>query len=179
VLTIASTRYREAGQTEKAAKAGPVTRKRKDTNFAEPFAQIVSVLMRDRNFRKVPIGELEWLVLPPLMHGQFALAHASLPQPEAKGGGKSIGPAVVPVAVALWAQVSANVDKALANVDAPIKLQPADWTSGKNVWLLALAGDQRAVPKFLTQLTQTTFKGRHVKMRKRAANGKVVITTLT
>lgn len=51
----------------KPAKGAPVTRKAREASFAESFAQIVAVLMRDRNFRKVPIGELEWLVLPPLM----------------------------------------------------------------------------------------------------------------
>ena len=179
--TLTSTGNPEAGSDAKVAKGGVSARKAQDKNFAEAFAQIVAVLMRDRNFRNAPIGELEWLVLPPLMHGQFALAHSSLPQPETtkaedRKNGKA---AMVPVAVALWAQVSSNVDKALSDIDAPLKLQPADWTSGKNLWLLALAGDRRAVPKFLTQLAQTTFKGRQVKMRKRGADGKVTIQTIT
>ena len=148
--------------------------------FAESFAQIVAVLMRDRNFRAMPIGELEWLVLPPLMHGQFVLAHTRMSQPDTKNKEEAKKSAtLVPVAVALWARVSANVDKALSeNLGAPIKLQPADWTSGDNFWLLALAGDQRALPKFLAQLGKTEFKGRQVKMRKRGPDGKVVVVNL-
>ena len=33
--------------------------------FAESFAQIVAVLMRDRGFRSLSLADLEWLVLPP------------------------------------------------------------------------------------------------------------------
>lgn len=158
-----------------ARRAGP-----KQNHFAESFAQIIAVLMRDRNFRALPIGELEWLVLPPLMHGQFGLAHAHVSQPDAKNKENGKKPtALVPVAVALWARVSPNVDKALsANLSSPIKLQPADWVSGENIWLLALAGDQRALPKFLAQLSQTEFKGRQVKMRKRGPDGSVVVERL-
>jgi cytolysin-activating lysine-acyltransferase len=145
--------------------------------FAESFAQIVAVLMRDRNFRDLPVGELEWLVLPPLILGQFVLAHTHMYQPDAKNKEKSA--TLVPVAVALWARASSNVDRALSeNLGAPIKLQPADWMSGDNFWLLALAGDQRVLPKFLAQLSQTEFKGRKVKMRKRGPDGKVVVENL-
>jgi len=152
----------------------------KQGGFAESFAQIVAVLMRDRNFRALPIGELEWLLLPPLMHGQFVLAHTRMSEPRDKNKEDGTQSAtLVPVAVALWARVSANVDRALSeNLAVPIKLQPADWISGDNFWLLALAGDQRALPKFLLQLGQIEFKGRRVKMRKRGSDGRVVVENL-
>lgn len=153
----------------------------KQAGFAESFAQIVAVLMRDKYLRTLSIGELEWLVLPPVMIGQFGLAHASMKPPDgrSKENGKAGGTALVPVAVALWARVSANLDKSLSeNLETPIKLQAADWASGNNLWLLALAGDQRALPKFLAQLAETEFKGRQVKMRQRGPDGKIVIKTM-
>ena len=39
------------------------------------------------------------------------------------------------------------IDQLSESLDKPIKLQAADWSSGDNLWLLALAGDQRAFPK--------------------------------
>ena len=150
-------------------------------SFAESFAQIVAVFMRDRNFRTLTIAELEWLVLPPIMVGQFALAHAPMDRSAAKGEKKAQhnGAALVPVAVALWARVSPGIDRALSeSLEKPIKLQAADWSSGDDLWLLALAGDQRAFPKFLAELQKKDFLGRQVKMRKRTPEGKVVIQSI-
>ena len=59
-----------------------------------------------------------------------------------------------------------------------MRLGPRDWASGDNVWMVAVAGDQRAVPKFLDQLAKTEFKGQHVKMRLREPDNKVVVKTL-
>ena len=146
------------------------------------FAQIVAVLMRDRNFRTLTIAELEWLVLPPIMVGQFALAHAPMGRSAPKGEkskAQTNGAAFVPVAVALWARVSPGIDKALSeSLEKPIKLQAADWSSGDSLWLLALTGDQRSFPKFLAELGMKDFRGRQVKMRKRTSEGKVAIHTI-
>ena len=164
------------------AEASHRRRADRQASFAESFAQIVAVFMRDRNFRTLTIAELEWLVLPPIMVGQFALAHAPMDRSAAKGGKDRAQPnnaALVPVAVALWARVSPGIDKALSeNLDKAIRLQAADWSSGDRLWLLALAGDQRVFPRFLAQLGEKDFQGREVKMRKRTPEGKVVIQTI-
>ena len=119
--------------------------------------------MRDRNFRTLTIAELEWLVLPPIMVGQFALAHAPMDRSAAKGEkskAQQNGAALVPVAVALWARVSPGIDKALSeSLDKAIKLQAADWSSGDRLWLLALAGDQRAVPQVSRSVGEEGFPG--------------------
>ena len=85
----------------------------------------------------------------------------------------------MPVAVALWARVSAHIDKQMSeNLDKQVRLHPADWASGDNIWLMAVAGDPRAVPKFLEQLADKEFKGKAVKMRMRTPDGKVVVKAL-
>jgi cytolysin-activating lysine-acyltransferase len=143
--------------------------------FAQSFAQVVAVLMRDPNFRKLPLGELEWLVLPPLMAGQFRLAHL---QTQQTGDAKQPG-MLVPVAVALWARVSPAIDKELTEkLDQPMRLPSDKWISGDRIWLMAAAGDPRAIPAFLDQLAKTDFKGQDVKMRKRGPDGKVVVALL-
>jgi cytolysin-activating lysine-acyltransferase len=148
----------------------------RQTRFAQSFAQIVAVLMRDANFRNMRLSDLEWLVLPPVMAGQFSLAQAPSPHGRAKG---QDGGVLVPVAVALWARVSAAIDKGLSeNLDKPVRLRAGDWACGDHVWLMAVAGDQRAVPKFLERLAETEFKGQRVRMRLRGPDNKVVVKTL-
>ena len=155
----------------------PVTRPRdaRQARFAQSFSQIVAVLMRDANFRNMRLADLEWLVLPPVMAGQFRLGHAMRPAGKTqKGAGIS-----VPVAVALWARVSPDIDKGLSEaLDKPVHLRPNQWASGNILWLMAAAGDPRAKPHFLKQLAETEFKGQHVKMRLRGPDGKVVVKAL-
>jgi cytolysin-activating lysine-acyltransferase len=148
----------------------------RQARFAHSFAQIVAVLMRDANFRQMRLADLEWLVLPPVMAGQFSFAQAPSPVGRAKN---QEGGVLVPVAVALWARVSADIDKALSeNLDKPVRLKTGDWASGDNPWLIAVAGDQHAVPKFIEHLAQTEFKGQRVKMRLRGPGNTVVVKTL-
>ncbi len=143
--------------------------------MAQTFAQVVGVLMRDPNFRNMRLADLEWLVLPPVMAGQFRLGHAMRPAGKTQqGAGIS-----VPVAVALWARVSPDIDKGLSEaLDKPVHLRPNQWASGDILWLMAAAGDPRAKPHFLKQLAETEFKGQHVKMRLRGPDGKVVVKAL-
>jgi cytolysin-activating lysine-acyltransferase len=177
-----------AQATEAGKRAAIRPRDARQMRFAQSFAQIVAVLMRDPNFRKMQIADLEWLVLPPIMAGQFRLAQA--PAPLGRGKGQETdketdkaagqeGGVLVPVAVALWARVSDAVDKALAeSLDKPMRLRADAWASGDNVWLMAVAGDPRAVPRFLEQLAKTEFAGQRVKMRVRGSENSVLVKTL-
>ena len=162
-----------------AVRAAVRPRDARQVRFAQAFAQIVAVLMRDPNFRKMRLADLEWLVLPPVMAGQFRLAQAPSPVGRVTGKDGQEGGVLVPVAVALWARVSDAVDKTLSeNLDEPVRLRPNEWASGDNIWLMAVAGDQRAVPKFLEQLAKTELEGQRVKMRLRGPGNSVVVKTL-
>jgi hemolysin-activating ACP:hemolysin acyltransferase len=97
------------------------------------------------------------------MAGQFRVAHAATPgdaHKEPQAG------RLAPVALALWARVSSVVDKRLSsNLDKAMSLRPAEWVSGDIPWLMVVAGNPRAVPGFLKQLTDREFSGLQVKMR--------------
>jgi len=132
------------------------------------FAQIVSLLMQSPLYRHFGIADLEWLVIPPLATGMFALAEM-----KAQANGPS-----VPAAVVLWASVSPEVDARLSgNLSAPIRLRPDEWRSGELVWVVAVAGDPRVVSNVLRQLSNSTFEGRSVKIRV-GDNGKVDVKSL-
>ncbi|HEU0218518.1 MAG TPA: toxin-activating lysine-acyltransferase [Stellaceae bacterium] len=133
------------------------------------FAQIVGVLMRSRQHSRYPIAALRWLVLPPLLSGQYSIGH-SQSAPNRAGG---------PVAVALWARVSPEVDRKLTEtLDKPVQLRAGEWRSGDILWLVEAIGSQRALPPFLKHLSETVFKGWEVKVRFRGADGTVSVQTL-
>ena len=182
------------GPRPQVAAAGTATRPRdaRQLRLGQSFAQVVAVLMRDRNFRQMRLADLEWLVLPPLMAGQFRLAQmpalqrgtAGSTQPGVQGStlasdkGKD-GGMLVPVAVALWARVSGVIDQHLSeDLDKVVRLGAGDWASGEHVWLMAVAGDRRIVPKLLEQLAKDEFKGQRVKTRVRGPDNTVVVRTL-
>jgi cytolysin-activating lysine-acyltransferase len=132
------------------------------------FGEIVSVLMRSPQFRGMPLQEVEALVVPAVMSGQFLVAEA---QSKSKGF-------VTPVAIALWATVSAEVDQRLGqDLDKPFRLAPNEWRSGEIAWLITIAGDGRIISPMLKQLQEATLKGRPLKMRIKDKDGKVTVGT--
>jgi hemolysin-activating ACP:hemolysin acyltransferase len=134
------------------------------TRQSVAFAQIVSVLARSPQHKHFSLADLEWLVIPPLLTGQFAVAEA-----KAQADGPSF-----PVAVVLWASVSAEVDKRLSeNPAAPSRLRPDEWRSGDILWLVEAVGDTRVLPGLLKQVGEKLLKGRELKMRTRGTDGKV------
>jgi hemolysin-activating ACP:hemolysin acyltransferase len=86
---------------------------------------------------------------------------------------------LMPVAVALWARVSDQVDARISTtLDKPVALSAAEWTSGENIWLMAVAGEPRAIPTFLAQLEAQDFKDKKVKVRARNSEGRMEVLTL-
>ena len=130
--------------------------------FAQLFSQAVAVLMRDANYKNMPLHDLEFL-LPPIISGQCAVANARITEN---------GP-LVPVALALWARVSPAVDKRLSeNLDKPVALTAGEWKSGTIPWMITLAGAQPALVGFVKQLCEKEFNGQNVKMRAADKDGK-------
>jgi len=144
------------GMTEKIRRDAAALRN------ALAFTQAIGVLMRSPHYRKYTLGDLEWLVIPPLITGQFRIGET---KPNNQG-------ATLPVALVLWASVSPEVDKRLMEGNsAAFQLKPEEWKSGDILWLVHTAGEARFVRFVVDQLTKTTFKGRKVKVRGRDQNG--------
>ena len=160
-----------AAATEKELSSADMQKRREvSARLLMRFGEVVSVMMRAQQFRDLPLKHLQELVVPPLMSGQFLVAEA---QSKAQGF-------VTPVAAALWARVSKEVDQRLsADLDKPVQLAPNDWNGGDIGWLIVLVGNVQALAPLLKQLQDTTFKGRPVKMRSRGKDGKRVVTTLS
>lgn len=131
--------------------------------------ECVSILMRSRSYRDLTLAELEILLVPPLSTGQFMIAESR---------SKSDG-IVRPVALAIWACVSPQIDQRLTeSIKYPLKLTVDDWKSGDIVWIIALAGDERVAGTLLNRLQQSTLQGRTVKMRVANAAGDSTVLVL-
>ena len=129
------------------------------------LGQIVTILMRSPQHKERPLADLEWLVLPGILHGQYRVA-------QAQQSGIS-----VPVGVALWASVSTAVDQRLSDLSVPWRLQSEEWRSGDIPWLVELVADPPTQQALLKHLGETVFRGSGIKMRVRDADGKTQIGT--
>jgi hemolysin-activating ACP:hemolysin acyltransferase len=137
---------------------------------AAVFGEIVAVLMRSPPYRATTLAELEGLVVPAVLTGQFSLAEV-----QSKQNGL-----MAPVGVVLWALVSADVDQRLCSeLNTPIKLAPTEWKSGEIVWVVDAVGDQRIITHMLRGLAKSTWYGKPVKMRVRDKDGRVRVGTIT
>jgi hemolysin-activating ACP:hemolysin acyltransferase len=125
--------------------------------YAWAFTQVVGVLMRSPHYRRYALSDLEWLVIPPLLAGQFRIGEAKADKNQR---------AVMPVAAVLWASVSSEVDKKLMESgEASLQLKPEEWKSGDILWIMHAAGETRFVRQVVDELMKTTLKGRQVKLR--------------
>jgi cytolysin-activating lysine-acyltransferase len=131
---------------------------------------LVFLLMRDPRFKNFAIADLEWLVLPAVITGQYAMAHGE------RGDGVS-----VPIAAVLWASVSEEVDARLEeNLHRPFRLTPTEWTGGEICWLAQTIGPPQMVNGLIEKLRpeHPAFKGRQVKMRVHADDRRMMVKIL-
>lgn len=138
-------------------------------HVAASFGEIVTLMMRSQENKSITLQDLEWMIVPALQNGQFAVAEAQ---------SKETG-AVMPVGAVLWAFVSPEIDQRLSNtLDQPPRLQGADWRSGDIPWIVMAIGEPKLLGGLLQQLSKSVFARQAPKMRARGADGKVAIGRL-
>ncbi len=138
-------------------------------HVAASFGEIVTLMMRSAADKSITLQDLEWMVVPALQTGQFAVAEAQ---------SKDTG-AVMPVGAVLWAMVSPEVDQRLSSMlDQPTRLQAAEWRSGDIPWIVMAIGDPKLLGGLLQQLSKSIFSKQAPKMRARGADGKVAVGRL-
>ena len=133
--------------------------------MAASFGEIVSLLMRSPADKHHTLADLEWLIAPAVMRGQFAVAEAQ---------SKETG-ATAPIGAVLWAFVSEEVDARLTDLATPMRLKPDEWRSGDIPWIIHATGDTRVIAGLIQQLTASVLKGKAPKMRARGSDGKVTV----
>lgn len=126
------------------------------------FGEIVTVLMRTQEHRGKSLSDLEWLAVPAVTTGQFALAEA-----QSKTNGM-----MAPVGLILWASVSPEVDARLrAELASGLTLKPNEWRSGDILWVVEAVGDPKILQAMLQRTSQNEWKGRPANLRIRDKDG--------
>lgn len=151
VNTATPTRVEAAGNAPAttAAKAHPGFL---NSPGAQLIGEIVGLLSQSPAHRHLFLADLEWLIAPPMALRQFRIFHHDQK----------------PIAVALWASVSDEVDKELAAGRA--RLRPDEWKSGKNLWLIDLVAPSiphgsKAAEVLVQEMANKGFQGQRFKMR--------------
>jgi len=121
----------------------------------ESFGKIVMAMMMLPRYRNQTIGDLQHLVLEPLIRDRVAIAYP--------GDVKSNVLADI-TGLALWASVSEEVDARIREqIKAgvfPVRLKAEDWTSGDINWLLdVIAPDQKTTASVIANFKQVVKEG--------------------
>lgn len=120
----------------------------------ETFGKVVMAMMMLPRYRHQTVGDLQHLVLEPLIRDRIAVAHLAQSDPE-----------LADIAgVAIWASVSEEVDSRIREqVRAglfPIRLKAEDWTSGSINWLLdVIAPDAKSTASVIANFNQVVKEG--------------------
>ena len=132
------------------------------------FSQMIAILSRSPQHKHYTLADIEWLVVPPLITGQFAIAERKTRQD---------GPSI-PLGLVFWAAVSPEVDQRLSNLANPVRLHPGEWKSGDILWLIEGAGDPQAISTIINQFLEGPFKGSNLKLRTADEDGRPITSAI-
>lgn len=106
-----------AGAADAAPHADAIT-------VSHALGEMVWLLTRSPLHRSLPLADLEWLIMPALLHQQFYIF---------RDQGQ-------PVGLALWARCAPEAERKLDKgiMEPENRLLPLDWISGDQVWLIDL-----------------------------------------
>jgi hemolysin-activating ACP:hemolysin acyltransferase len=115
------------------------------------------------------LTDIEWLILPAVLAGQFYVVEAA----NGQGGLRA------PIAAATWAFVSPEVDAKLSSdLARRIRLHRDGWKCGEIGWIVDCTGAPRAVSAAIAWLKAGPFKDRNAKIVVRDHAGQARVATL-
>lgn len=125
------------------------------SHVRESFGKAVMAMMMLPRYRNQTLGDLQHLVLEPLIRDRIAIAYP----------GKTENSALTDISgLAIWASVSDTVDQHIREqISAgvfPIRLKAEDWASGEINWLLdVIAPDQKTTASVIANFKQVVKEG--------------------
>lgn len=136
----------------------------------EALGQIVWLLSQSGLHRELKLKDLEWSIMPAVMHEQFRIfSFGPLPGISAEDAAK-LAPAglsqkaleQLPLGVAIWANLSPEAE---AKLERGERLAADEWKSGESLWLVELispfaTAENKLSHAMMLDLTQGPFAGR-------------------
>lgn len=104
------------------------------------------------------IGDIEWMLVPPVAMGQFRLW---------RNNG-------MPVGFATWALLTEEAEKRILEGGVQ-RLAPKDWNGGDNVWLMDLITPFGGREEAVREIKKQVFPGKKIKTLQAAPDGKGVV----
>ena len=151
-------KLRGADEAQVSSPMETIVERPESIDLAARLGDIVALLMRSPTYRYLSLADLEWLIVPAILTGQFSIMSAR---------GKTDDRLRAPIGLAIWASVSDEVDRKLEAQKraglVPFRLAPADWKSGETLWLLDIIAIREVKQAFLAKLGEGPFKGRDAK----------------
>lgn len=125
------------------------------SSLRENFGKIVMAMMMVPRYRAQMLGDLQHLVLDPMLKDRVAIAYRDK---------KEDNPVADMAGFAFWASVSEEVDgrirEQIANGVFPIRLKPEDWTSGEINWLFdVIAPDRQTIAMVVSNFRKVAKDG--------------------
>jgi cytolysin-activating lysine-acyltransferase len=131
----------------------PATTPEAKMTVSQALGEIVWLMTQSPIHKNLFLADLEWLVMPAMLAGQFRLFHA---------GDR-------PVAVALWAFLDAETEARFEPTG--VRLKPDEWQKGDRCWLVELIAPFGGVDALLEDLKSGVLKGRKVKLHRTDVEG--------
>lgn len=121
----------------------------------ENFGKIAMAMMMVPRYRAQTLGDLQHLVLDPMLKDRVAIAYRDQ---------ADNNPAADMSGFAFWASVSEEVDdrirEQIASGVFPVRLKPDDWNSGEINWLLdVIAPDRNTIASVIGNFRKVAKKG--------------------
>jgi hemolysin-activating ACP:hemolysin acyltransferase len=137
--------------------------------FAASIGDMVVVFSRSPAHKHYSLADIEWMVMPPVIAGQFYIVEAM----DKEHGFRA------PVAAVTWAFVTEEVDQLLQRQAVPLRrMRPDQWNCGAIGWLIDAAGEVEGLRNALQWLATGPFRERPLKMAVRGEGAGTTVTTL-
>jgi len=144
----------------------PIDKQRPDTAASTSMwatvGEIAVVYSRSPALNHYALADMEWLILPAVLNGQFYVVKAMNDWTGLRA----------PSAVATWAFVSPEVDaRLLSDPSHHIRVGPGEWKCGEIGWIVGWGGDPPGVAAAIAWLKAGPFKDRNAKIVVRELSG--------
>ncbi len=151
------------------AQPSPEERRADADARAATFGRVLALLMASPRHSNMTLAEANAYVAPAIALGQISLLGAK---------SSTNGPFSV-AAAAWWAYVSPEVDQRLSESREPhLKLDPKEWQSGDQPWVIETIGDSRVINELVKRLAGQNFKGKPAKIRAFLPDGRIAVGRL-
>lgn len=145
----------DAASTEGEPRASPKT-------VAAALGEIAWLLSQSPVHRHhLFVGDVEWLVMPPLTAGQYRLFYAEQR----------------PVGAAFWAYVAAETEQRLRGSGA--RLRASEWHGGDRLWVIELIAPFGHQDRMLEDLRRTALADRSFRFVRTQPNGRREVVELS